>query len=94
MSDVRLTVGYSTTADRYANIELPVQDHGVEVLIIVQGSMTEIQPVVREDVRTIPCGSIGVAKSRNVAITEARGEFLLFGDEKKYKKLLCLKLLN
>lgn len=80
---VRLTIAYSTLATRASNIELPAMRSGQEVLIIVQDPDGHAYPAPpdRPDVRVIHLDSKGVAKSRNAAIDNARGQFLVFADD-------------
>jgi len=80
---LRLTIAYSTLAARAANIELPAMREDQEILIIVQSpdGATHPAPPVRDDVRVVHLTSKGVAKSRNAAIENARGEFLVFADD-------------
>ena len=80
---VRLTIAYSTLAERACNIVLPAMRPDQEVLIIVQSpdGATHPAPPAREDVRILHLASKGVAKSRNAAIDNARGEYLVFADD-------------
>ena len=89
---IKLTIGYSTLADRIGGIELPELRADREILVIVQngdpsGSSTDPAkldvPVSlqRSDVRVIQLSSYGVAKSRNEALRNARGEYLIFADD-------------
>ena len=73
----KLTVGYSVLADRAKNIT-PPQNADWEILIITQGG---------EAAKRIPQAkqlyleTTGVAKSRNVAIENGSGEYLVFADD-------------
>jgi len=80
---VRLTIAYSTLAARAANIVLPARRHDQEVLIIVQSpdGTTHPAPPARDDVRVVHLEGKGVAKSRNAAIENALGEYLVFADD-------------
>ena len=80
---VRLTIAYSTLAARAANIALPAMRPDQEVLIIVQNpdGLTYPAPPEREDVRVLHLEGKGVAKSRNAAIDNAHGEYLVFADD-------------
>ena len=82
-SQVRLTIAYSTLAARAAGIKLPLQRADQEVLIIVQNPDGESfsPPPMRNDVQVIELTSKGVAKSRNEAIDNARGTYLVFADD-------------
>lgn len=85
MSDIRpkLTIGYSTLAQRVGNIVLPTLYSNVEILILIQNpDGVEVAPLSkRSDIRIIQVPGRGVAKSRNAAIREARGEYLIFADD-------------
>lgn len=78
-----LTIAYSTLADRVGNIVLPEQRADREVLIIVQnlGRIALFDMPNRADVRVVELISRGVAKSRNEALRQARGKYLLFADD-------------
>ena len=79
----RITIAYSTLANRAANIKLPIQRADQEILIIVQNPerIDFLASPARSDVRVIELGSKGVAKSRNTAIEVARGKYLVFADD-------------
>ena len=74
-----ITIGYSSLSNRVQKIVLPIQRDEVEILIAVQGEY--VDPIEREDVRMIYLDGFGAAKSRNVILREAGGEFLFFGDD-------------
>lgn len=80
---IRLTIAYSTLANRAAAIRLPVRREDQEILIIVQNPDRIEFPAapMRSDVRVVELGSKGVAKSRNTAIEVARGNYLVFADD-------------
>jgi Glycosyl transferase family 2 len=80
---VRLTIAYSTLASRAEHIELPAWRADQEVLIIVQNPDGSAYPAppTREDVRVLQLESKGVAKSRNAAIDNARGLYVVFADD-------------
>ena len=82
-TSVRITIAYSTLAARAANIALPVTRADQEVLIIVQSpdGTTHPAPPARDDVRVVHLEGKGVAKSRNAAIDNAHGEYLVFADD-------------
>ncbi len=73
----KLTVGYSVLADRAHNITPPKSDDW-ELLIITQGGQPKAN-VPTAKVISLP--TTGVAKSRNAAIAEAAGEYLVFADD-------------
>ena len=87
---VSLTFGYSTLANRLANISLPdLSSHpGWDVLITVQ-SGNEQSPQ-DSDLAKAPKGSkvellafpgVGVTKLRNQVIKNAKGKYLIFSDD-------------
>jgi glycosyltransferase involved in cell wall biosynthesis len=82
-SEVRLTIAYSTLASRAAHIELPAMRADQEVLIIVQNpdGVAHLAPPERQDVRVLHLEGTGVAKSRNAAIANAQGKYLVFADD-------------
>lgn len=85
----KLTIGYSTLGDRFRNIALPKERQDREILVIVQNAgggalgdvVGELGASGRGDIRVIELNSYGVAKSRNVALREAAGEYLIFADD-------------
>lgn len=84
----KLTLGYSTLADRVGNIVLPPLRSGWEVSVVIQNPKSIAwrgaglaQLVAREDLVIEELKSKGVAKSRNRNIWLARGEYLVFGDD-------------
>ncbi|MBN77563.1 MAG: hypothetical protein CMO36_05055 [Verrucomicrobiaceae bacterium] len=74
-----LTIGYSSIRERVAQIRLPEFRPDVEIIIAVQGGFVEGPD--RDDVRMIYLDSLGAAKSRNVILKEAKGRYLVFGDD-------------
>ncbi len=73
----KLTVGYSVLADRAKNIT-PPQNADWELLIITQGGEAAKRiPQAKQ----LSLETTGVAKSRNVAIENASGEYLVFADD-------------
>jgi glycosyltransferase involved in cell wall biosynthesis len=73
----KLTVGYSVLADRAKNIT-PPQNADWELLIITQGGEAAKRfPQAKQ----LSLETTGVAKSRNVAIENAGGEYLVFADD-------------
>ncbi len=80
---VTLTVAYSTLATRVTNIQLPPISVHREILIIVQnpGGHEYSKPQPRSDLKLIELSSSGVAKSRNEAIRQATGRYLVFADD-------------
>ena len=78
-----VTLGYSTLSDRSKQINLPEVDPRVEILIGVQGNNQSEIPIhlSRTDTRITYLDSLGVAKSRNYMIANAKGDYLFFGDD-------------
>ena len=73
----KLTVGYSVLADRAKNIT-PPQNADWELLIITQGGEAAKRfPQAKQ----LSLETTGVAKSRNAAIDNASGEYLVFADD-------------
>ena len=73
----KLTVGYSVLADRAKNIT-PPQNADWEILIITQGGEAAKRfPQAKQ----LSLETTGVAKSRNAAIENASGEYLVFADD-------------
>jgi glycosyltransferase involved in cell wall biosynthesis len=73
----KLTVGYSVLADRAKNIT-PPQNADWELLIITQGGEAAKRfPQAKQ----LSLETTGVAKSRNAAIENASGEYLVFADD-------------
>lgn len=83
----KLTLGYSTLAQRVGNIVPPPKHEGWTIAVIVQNPEgVDLGPalralVAREDLEVEELASTGVAKSRNRAIWLARGEYLVFSDD-------------
>ena len=78
-----VTLGYSTLSERYKEINLPEIDPRVEILIGVQGNNQSQIPMslLRGDTRVSYLDSLGVTKSRNYMIDNAKGDYLFFGDD-------------
>lgn len=73
----KLTVGYSVLADRAKNIA-PPHNADWELLIITQGGVAAKRfPQAKQ----LALETTGVAKSRNAAIANASGEYLVFADD-------------
>ena len=70
-----LTIGYSTLSDRASNISYPKNADWEYQLHIQQSLTKQAKPGI------FYLDSLGVAKSRNSAITQANGTYLLFGDD-------------
>ena len=80
-NEIVLTIGYSTLAQRAKNISFPVKRDDREFIVIVQ-SPNESEPALDiQEEHLIRLKSRGVAKSRNAALRNASGKYLLFGDD-------------
>lgn len=75
---MRLTIGFSTLAERVSNIKLPSQEY--EYLVLVQNP-NQAAYQVPSGATLIEVAGKGVAKSRNEAIFNAKTELLIFGDD-------------
>ena len=85
---LKLTLGYSTLAERVENmVEPPLHEKWESILIIQNPNRIEWQGsrasriLDRPDVSLELLDTKGVAKSRNRAIWLARGEYLVFSDD-------------
>ena len=78
MSEFRLTIGFSTLAERAGNIRWPAKRHDTEVVVVVQGGEGPVHP---PGVRVVDSQSSGVAASRNEVIDTARGDYVIFADD-------------
>lgn len=85
---LKLTLGYSTLAERVAALVEPPVNPNWETVLVVQNPnqfdwkgtrFTELS--ARNDFRHHELVSKGVAKSRNKAIDLAKGEYLIFSDD-------------
>ncbi len=79
MVSPKLTIAYSVLSEGIQNIILPPPREDTEIIIIIQGLCKTIP--ARNDIRTINLNSVGVTRSRNEAIRQAKGEVLIFGEE-------------
>ena len=75
----KLTIAYSVLSEGVQNLILPPPREDTEIVVIVQGLPISIPH--RRDIRVISLNSVGVTKSRNEAIRQAKGEVLVFGEE-------------
>jgi GT2 family glycosyltransferase len=85
---IKLTLGYSTLAERVENmVQPPLHDRWESYLIVQNPNQIDWQGprakgiLAREDVSLELLDTKGVAKSRNKAIWLARGEYLVFSDD-------------
>jgi glycosyltransferase involved in cell wall biosynthesis len=85
---LKLTLGYSTLAERVATLVEPPSNPDWETALVVQnpnqidwqGARFEAL-AARQNFRFEELKSKGVAKSRNRAIELAQGEYLIFSDD-------------
>lgn len=84
----KLTLGYSTLAERVATLVEPPSNPNWETVLVVQNpnqvawqGETFQNLAKRENFRFEELQSKGVAKSRNKAIDLAQGEYLIFSDD-------------
>jgi GT2 family glycosyltransferase len=75
---MKLTIGYSTLAERVSSIRFPSQDY--DYLVLIQNpKQVSYQPP--KEAQLIEVAGKGVAKSRNQAILNTKTELLIFGDD-------------
>jgi len=86
--NLKLTLGYSTLAERVATLVEPPLSPDWETVLVVQNPNqidwqgTRFQELAkRQNFRSEELKSKGVAKSRNRAIELAQGEYLIFSDD-------------
>lgn len=84
----KLTLGYSTLAERVATLVEPPNNPNWETVLVVQNpnqidwqGSRFLKLTQRENFRSEELASKGVAKSRNRAIELAQGEYLIFSDD-------------
>lgn len=75
---MRLTIGYSTLAERVKNISFPTTDSDFLVLVQNPNGVDYTTPT---NAKLIEVPGKGVAKSRNQAILNAQTDLLIFGDD-------------
>lgn len=75
---MKLTIGFSTLAERVSNIKFPAAEY--EYLVLVQNP-NQISFSAPAEAKTIDVPGKGVAKSRNLAISSTKTELLIFGDD-------------
>jgi hypothetical protein len=75
---MKLTIGFSTLAERVSNIRFPGTNY--EYLVLVQNPNQVSYPAPAEATLVEVLGK-GVAKSRNQAIYRTQTELLIFGDD-------------
>ena len=79
----RITIGYSTLANRVENIIFPKVQIQHSILISVQNphSVKFVIPDSSKQVTVVESGETGVAKSRNRVIENTTTEYLIFADD-------------
>ena len=84
----RITLGYSTTADRVRDVAPPPKDRRLAVVVSVQNpseidwrSTLPEALAARDDVTFFEQVAWGVAKSRNLVLDSTTTEYLLFADD-------------
>lgn len=80
-SDIKLTIAYSTLAERSKNISFPKQSSEREFLVLVQNPNQTAFDDRSDAAKLIELKGKGVAKSRNAALKYGSGKYLIFGDD-------------
>lgn len=80
-SEVLLTIGYSTLAERASNINFPNLKDPCEFLVVVQNPNSVPFQVKDDANKVLELNNRGVAKSRNAVLQNASGKYLIFGDD-------------
>ena len=75
---MKLTIGFSTLAERVSNIRFP--SNAYEYLVLVQNP-NQVDFSAPKEATLIEVAGKGVAKSRNQAIMSAKTDLLIFGDD-------------
>ena len=75
---MKLTIGFSTLAERVSNIRFPSTDY--EYLVLVQNP-NQVSYSAPPQATLVEVAGKGVAKSRNQAILNAKTDLLIFGDD-------------
>ena len=76
-----LTIGYSTLAQRASNINFPQNSEGRQLLVVVQNPNQDELQILNKSIDLVELSNRGVAKSRNAALSNAKGKYLIFGDD-------------
>lgn len=80
-NEIILTIGYSTLAQRAENINFPEKIESRQLLVVVQNSNQDKWQISNDSIDLIELSNRGVAKSRNAALDNAKGKYLIFGDD-------------
>ena len=80
-NDFKLTIGYSTLAQRAGNINFPEGKRDRQLLVVVQNPNQDKFTISNDGIDLLELNSRGVAKSRNAALSNAKGKYLVFGDD-------------
>lgn len=75
---MKLTIGFSTLAERVSNIRFPASEYEYLVLVQNPNGVTYRAP---EQASLVEVAGSGVAKSRNQAILNTKTDLLIFGDD-------------
>ena len=75
---MKLTIAFSTLAERVSNIRFPSTDY--EYLVLVQNP-NQVSYTAPPQATLVEVAGKGVAKSRNQAILHTKTDLLIFGDD-------------
>jgi GT2 family glycosyltransferase len=81
VSEIKLTIAYSTLSHRARNIKFPKKSDDREFIVLVQNSGLESEPNKIDGLKAIELQGKGVAKSRNAALKYGAGKYLIFADD-------------
>ncbi len=80
-SDIKLTIAYSTLAERAKNIKFPKSSSDREFIVLVQNPNQNSIGERSTAAKFFELKGKGVAKSRNAALKYGSGKYLIFGDD-------------